>query len=259
MAAGQASRMCAARAESAQTERKESHLLRARESLISCADESCPKAIRTDCVRWLAEVDGDIPSIVVKTTTGNGVEVTDVRVYIDSVLVEQRIDGAAIRVDPGKRVVRMERGSASVSQEIVAHVGDRNRPVRLSFPAAVDGKKPGEPVAKTAVQLKPTDAPHKSVAPWVVGALGLAALGGGAFLTATGWKTRGYLANSCAPTHSCSNADVSAAKTKILAGDLTMAGGAVVLAIALYLALTATSVQADTPKANASSFGILRF
>src|SRR5579859_526942 len=50
--------------EQAQLNRRDEKLLAAREQLRICGGDSCPAVARADCVEWLGQVQGAIPSVV---------------------------------------------------------------------------------------------------------------------------------------------------------------------------------------------------
>src|SRR5579864_3957502 len=58
--------------ESAQLLRRSEELVAARAELQICGAEACPAITRTDCVRWLAEVEAGIPSVVFEAKTSMG-------------------------------------------------------------------------------------------------------------------------------------------------------------------------------------------
>ena len=57
---------CVAAAQDAQDLREKNELQAAREKLLICAREACPKIVRVDCAKWLDEVQTSMPSIVVR-------------------------------------------------------------------------------------------------------------------------------------------------------------------------------------------------
>ncbi|HEY6462313.1 MAG TPA: hypothetical protein VIY73_19230, partial [Polyangiaceae bacterium] len=87
---------CFSAAESAQRVRAQGHLLDAREKLRVCAHPTCPAAVRDDCTTWLAEVEEELPSIVVHARDAAGNDVADVRVLVDGVKVAERLDGLPV-------------------------------------------------------------------------------------------------------------------------------------------------------------------
>ena len=61
-AGGDEADACAAAAEEAQPKRRAGKLVDARAALMKCSRTGCPAFIRTDCTRWLTEVDAALGS-----------------------------------------------------------------------------------------------------------------------------------------------------------------------------------------------------
>lgn len=226
---------CASLAERAQRDRLAGRVRAAREGLIACSSETCPRAVRSDCGRWLSEVESELPTVVVRAVDGRGHDLTDVRVMVDGELLSARADGRPLPVDIGERTFRFERdGAASVTARIVVRSGERNRVVSATF-------------ASTEASAAP-----RSAAPFVLGALGLALATTGVVLWATGKSEHGDLESTCAPSGGCATADVDAAKTKLVVGDVMMLGGVLAIAGAvtwyLLASPSATSAASSRPR-----------
>ena len=216
---------CATEAEEGQAARAAGKLRAARAHVIACSRESCPRVVRNDCVRWLVEVETELPSVVIRAHDATGADVSDVTVFVDGEMVAERVDGRPIAVDAGEHVVRIARRSgAAVSQRLVVRSGEHARIVSMQLEA-------GEVRAKNA----------GSAGPWTLGGVGLGLLGGGAALWAVGRSEHGDLESTCAPTGSCATRDVDAARTKLIIGDVVAAVGVIAVAGAVYWYLTSGS------------------
>src|SRR5215475_7621018 len=90
---------CAAAAEQGQQLRDEGKYRRAREQMLVCAREACPPPIRSDCGKWLTEVDRDAPTVVFGARDGRGSDVVDVKVSMDGQVILDRLDGKPVLVD----------------------------------------------------------------------------------------------------------------------------------------------------------------
>src|SRR5690606_28130671 len=97
---------CASAAENAQSLISDGSLLDAERDLLVCARPVCPQVVMTDCLAWLDDVRGKIPTLVVRAHEGAR-DLSAVRVYVDGKLVRQSLDGLAFPVDPGLRVLRV--------------------------------------------------------------------------------------------------------------------------------------------------------
>jgi hypothetical protein len=212
---------CIASAEHAQRLRLAGQLRAARGELLVCARESCPGPVASDCKRWLGEIDTALPSIVVRAVDGQGNETTEVRVSIDGTPVATHLDGRPIAADPGEHVLVAEgaNGSASASVRFVLREGEHDRLVSVDFPS-------------------PAPAARVPAASWILGGVGVAALGAGATLWALGMGERADLLDNCGKNgRVCSAGDETPAKTKLLVGDIAFGGGLVSLGAAVWLAL----------------------
>ncbi|MEO6573129.1 MAG: hypothetical protein ABIP89_04775, partial [Polyangiaceae bacterium] len=135
---------------------------------------------------------------------------------IDGAAVLERLDGRAISVDPGEHVLRYERaGFPAVEQHVLVNQGEHDRLVSVVLAA------PSAPPSKPS-----------TIGPWVLGAVGAVAVGAGAYLWIKGRSDRSFLYSTCGVTHSCLAADVDAAKTKVLVGDVSVVAGAVAIGVA---------------------------
>jgi hypothetical protein len=222
---------CGVSAERGQRLREKRSLKAAREEFIACAKERCPSAIRVDCAGWLADVQGRIPSIVVRATDQGGRDLMDVRVFVDGELLQQRLDGKSFEVDPGERTLRFERGTdPPVAKKILVREGEHHRPVDI----VLGEKKPEEPVRPPP---SPQTASHETpVLPIILAGVGLVGIGGFAFFAGTGKSDLDDLRATCAPR--CAQSDVDSAESKILIGNVSLGVGIVALAAAAILFFT---------------------
>lgn len=157
----------------------------------------------------------------------------DVRVFVDGELVQQKLDGNRIEIDPGERTLRFERGSEPpIAKRILAREGEHNRPIDVVL---------GEPEKPAPKPLKP-EQPAKvtrhdtPIVPIVLAGVGLVGIGGFAFFAGTGKSDLDDLRSTCAPV--CKQSDVDAAEQKILIGNISLGVGIVALGVAAVLFLT---------------------
>ena len=240
-------KVCLETAERAQPLRASGELRRARNQLIICSADTCPRAIRADCMRWLAEVEGAMPRVVVQARDPNGADIVDVTVSIDGVVQQRRLDGLAIPVDPGTRVFRFESPGREPSEQTLAvREGEKQRtiPVVMMRP----GERKSDPSAPAPLFVPAPD-PHRdgvSPAVWALGGAGLLVVGGGAILWAQGVSERNELRNQCASAASCARSDIDAARTKLVVGDVLVGVGAVSVALSVWLGLRAGARPSPT-------------
>lgn len=100
----------------------------AREQLRTCGDTSCPALIRDDCAKRLDEPERAQPAIVFDAKDGAGRDLSAVHVTVDGRPFAERLDGAALKVDPGEHVfVFTVPDEPPVSQTFVVKEGEKER------------------------------------------------------------------------------------------------------------------------------------
>lgn len=204
---------CVSASEDAQTFKLKGQLSAAREKLLVCSNDACPKVIRQDCSGWLDEVDRSMPTIVFSVHDASGSDLTDVRVSIDGTLLFEHLEGKAIPVDVGPHTIRFEVAGVPPKEErVVAREGEKRRIVTVTVgqapsPRAVDST-PATPVAAgpTPDQRAPRSGP--SPATWVIGGLGLASLAMAGIVGAYALNQRSSLYDRCGSTGTCAQSDV---------------------------------------------------
>ena len=194
----------------AQTARKDGELLRARRSLSACARDGCPGMIKRDCISWTGEVDALIPSLVLAAEDDHGHPLPDARASIDG--VSAPINGAPVTLDAGRHSIRFEHGGdAPQERTIVLAERERGRRVTAVFPVKVPRSTP------------------VPVPVYVLGALGIASLGGGSYFAIRGISDRSSL--GC--DRGCSSSDYQRVNGEFVAADVGIAVGVVALGVGL--------------------------
>ena len=100
-AADEAKMQCISANARAQDLRRENKLGLAREQLRLCVDAKCPSVVRSDCTKLLEELETAQPTIVFDAKSGAGADISAVKVTIDGQPFADKLDGSALRVDPG--------------------------------------------------------------------------------------------------------------------------------------------------------------
>jgi hypothetical protein len=145
-----------------QASRNQGRLLRARELLELCANESCPGMIKRDCTQWLADVRAATPSLVLTARDTGGADVADATAELDGRPLP--LDGRDVDVDPGSHSVQLSRpGSPPVTQTVVLAEGERRRRVSATFAV---------PVVVPVIEAAPARLPAVSVLSGAIGLLG---------------------------------------------------------------------------------------
>lgn len=232
---------CAAAYVEAQKLRKAGSFKQARGQLEICGREECMTAVKKDCIAWLDEVSSSLPSVVISATGPDGKETFDVKVSVDGEVVAEKLDVKAIDVDPGTHKFVFEyEGKAPIEQDVILREGQKNKAIEISFasekPAAAAppvGDDP-DPVEDDA----PKDSGKKKipVITWVLGGVGVVALGGAGYFWLSGESEKSDL-DACKPN--CDQGDVDSVKQKRLIGDIALGVGIVAIGAAVYFAVSA--------------------
>ncbi len=240
-------KQCANAFVEAQKFQKAGQLTAAKEQYVLCASKDCLAAVRDECLAKLDDIEKATPTVVVAVTSADGSDLTEVTVYIDGEQVADSLDGSAISVDPGKRVFRVEiPGADSIEKTVVIRAGEKNRQLKLAV-------KPEEkPSPADPSTTEPDDVPVEistseggpGVLPWIIGGVGLVAVGVGAVFWLGAESKAGDLEDAgCEPN--CAQDDVDSVKQQRLFGDIALGVGLVGIGVAAYLLLTG-SAKTDT-------------
>jgi len=234
-------RACISASTEGQGLRNRGSLIAAREEMITCARDACPAIVRTHCATWLSEIEAAIPRLVVRAEDAQGLDATTVTLTIDG--KPSKLDGQAVRLDPGAHMVVIDDGKGLRREERVLLVqGESSRIVTLRLPAA---PKPVTPATSSSGGGIPLGA-------WVLGGAGLALLGGATYFGIAAKSELDDLKGLCSPH--CTSSQTQTGRTDALLFDGFLASGAAVLVGAVVWALAFPS-RADTPT-TALQFGI---
>ena len=215
---------CLSRYEEAQVARRERRLLDSRAALRICSRESCPAAIRADCVDWLDQVAHSLPTVVV-TARARGADLLAVKVFIDGKLATEKLTGFALEVDPGLHKYRFESPPWPVMErEVLASEGVKQRPIEVEFAPPLPSPMLSHAEARP-FRLERSD--------YLFGGLAVVGFGTLAYFGGTGLYDAHQLRTDCKPF--CDHADVQAVQTKLLIADIGLAVGIIALAVGLYL------------------------
>ncbi len=236
---------CVAAAEQGQKLQSQGQLLLAKEKLLSCGRDACPRVIRQDCTRWEGEVEAALPSVVFGVKDEQGNDVTDVKVWIDGVPTLTELTGTATPLDPGshKFLFRRPGSPQPLRASVLIRVGEKNRLVTAQWgkgSAGAGGEGGSSEVAR---------GPRPLAGYILLGAGGVAAAlatyGLIAGLTST--------ASMKSPTGcgmslgGCSPGQINSAQAQLWLGDIAAPVSAISIAVGLYLLLRAPDAPPATP------------
>jgi len=241
---------CVQSFENGQTLRKAGKLLAASEALIACSQPSCPAFIAKECTELYTQTQNSLPSLTVGAVDSQGNALTDITVYLDGKLLTEHPDGRATQVDPGVHELKfMPKDKPAVIMKALVTEGEKNKLVStvIQGPEAKSAQKPepitGPPQSSAAPTEKYSSPP---IAAYIVGGLGVLAVGTGVTLRLLAGHDYDQLSNTC--HSSCSDSDVNSLSRKYTVSSIVIAGGgaALVTAGVLYLIHGSSKSQPQT-------------
>jgi hypothetical protein len=250
--AGDEKQQCLAASDEGQQLRDDGGYRRARDAFASCARDVCPGLVRDDCMKWLAELDQSIPSVVVGAKDPAGSDLVDVAVLVDGALLAPKLDGKPIQVDPGAHLLRFETaGYPAVELHVVVRAGEKSRLLAVQFGTPTPLLSPMTPTASPVPSLSAGDdapRPHgPRTSAWIFGGIAAAAFGTEAYFGLRGLSDRSALqSQTCAQTATCAQTSVDAIRTKFTVADVALAIGIANAAIAVYLFVATPSAPGPT-------------
>lgn len=237
---------CAARAEEAQRKRRLAHLLEAQTELRACAQDVCPRVVRTDCASALAEVEAELPSIIVAVVDERGNDVVDARIDVDGRAVDASLTALPISLDPGSHTVHATAGPGRAAEaKLMVRLGEQRRAVRLVLPASAA-------VTRNAVHPPPERSSFAPPAVYVLTGVGAAALVTFGVFGVRALEGAGDL-RRCAPR--CSEDEISTTRRDGIIADVALGVGVVALAAATVIYL----LERRTGTPTATTPGTWRF
>ncbi|MGH7284829.1 MAG: hypothetical protein ACRELY_25160 [Polyangiaceae bacterium] len=248
---------CASAYEKAQYLRRDKKLRAAHKELLVCSQATCPAAVVSDCTQWLSEVEKGTPTVVFDARDPKGQSVADVKVYMDGELMQNKLDGTAVQVDPGTHTFRFEPAVGTAGeQQVLVLEGEKTRVITFALTGVpAPGGNPGGGQSN-GNQGGGTEQPSPGSAQKTIGiavaGVGVVALGAGIIFGAMGSSQASSDKNAggCAPN--CSDDEVSSIKTKLIMSDIFIPVGVVAVAagVVLYLTAGGSSKAAATTGSN---------
>ncbi len=235
---------CVSSYERSQTLRKEHHLRKAREELKSCSRNVCPVLVRSDCVTWLDEVQGALPSVAIRASK-DGADVASVRVVEDGEMVATKLDGTSLEVEPGEHAFLFETdGAPPVALTLVIHEHEKDRVVPVVF-ASPHGESVRELAGAVSGEGTVTS-PPVPIGVWVLGGVGVAGLATFGILGGVGKSKESSLRSSCSP--GCSSSAIDTVRSEYIAADVAVGiGAAGLVSAAVWYLLRPTRSESGEP------------
>jgi hypothetical protein len=212
--------------------------------------------VRDDCSQRLDELERAQPTVIFSVSDAAGNDVIVVKVSVDGKVLAEKLDGAALQVDPGAHEFTFEvAGQPPVKKTILIREQEKGRTERIALGAA---QSPGSTPApgETPSETKASSGSPWHTAGWVVGGVGVAGLGVGAVFGLMAMSKKNDA--ECAPSGACNNfgsvsdakSDATIANVGLIAGGVLVAGGAALL---LFTGSGSPSPQGGTPAAAVSA------
>jgi hypothetical protein len=251
---------CVDAAENGQTLRDAHKFVEAREQLRSCAREQCPPAVRRDCVKWLAEVESSLPTMVITAKDGRGSPVVDVTVTVEGKVLVTQLNGLAIPMNPGLHTLHFRSADGvTLDQRVVVKEGERNQVVAVVLdsppPPPSERPPPVVPKAESTPESRGSSTPPSGsgarTAGWITAGAGVATLGVAAYFGIRTLSLKSDRDAICAPGVPCTSQeafddDHQARIDQLVALVLTGVGAAAV-GVGAWLVLSSPRAATASP------------
>jgi hypothetical protein len=229
--------VCAQSFEQAQRLRNDSQYLAANRELLKCANPKCGDALFQECSKLYGELQAAIPSVVFEARAGSQ-ELVDVTVSLAGQLLTQQLDGKPVLIDPGSHTFKFEAlDMAPIEKTVIVRAGEKYRQIAVVFEAKTPTPVVTAPVTPPPTTTLPADSGrHVPLGSYVLGGVGVLALGGFVAFRAMGSSDYDGLQTSCSPH--CSQSEVDKVKQKYLISNVALGVGAAAFvgALVIYVA-----------------------
>jgi len=247
--------VCLSAHEQGQVARQSANLLDGRELLRACAADHCPNLVRKDCLGWLADLQGTIPSVSFFGVL-DGAPVKLETVWLDGEEVSAETLAGQLEIDPGAHAftaqIQIDGEASQAETTIVVSPSVRRQVVRFEFhnadpvtdaPAPI---LPGPPEDEVHID---TGKPLR-VAGYVTLGLGVSAGIGWIVAGSLGLRDRRRADSECAPF--CDGPRVTRVQRELLAADALAGATAVFSVVAAVLLSVGYKRRRARPSASAS-------
>jgi hypothetical protein len=208
----------------------------------------CPGPIKSDCGKWLTEVDRDAPTVVFGAKNDKG-DLTDVKVTMDGISVQDKLDGKPVLVDTGEHTFKFTTSDGQTQeQKVVLRAAEKARPVLVTFGGG------GTPTTGTTT-TGTTGGDDKGGGGSLVLpiALGVVAVAGITIFAIEGLSGKSDVDSlqTCKPH--CAESAVDSARTKLIIADISLGVGVVAAAVSAYLFITRPKAPEASVKTGAAN------
>ncbi len=192
--------------ETAQTLAHGKKLVAAKQRLLVCMSQGCPKPVRDDCGQRLTDVEAMTPTLVLEVKDDAEHDLSAVRVTMDGQPFVSKLDGTAIPLDPGEHQFVFEAdGLKSEQRTLVVREGDKNRHERVVLVGAAraPGATPAPQVPEGVAPLAPSDGHTQRIAGLALGGAGVVGLAVGSIFGLMSKATFDHAYEECGKSYTC--------------------------------------------------------
>jgi hypothetical protein len=253
--------------------RRDGKLAAAHAELLACAAASCPELVRDDCAARLDEVERAQPTILFDARDGDGHDLVAVKVTVDGQPLADRLDGKALRVDPGEHTfVFAAEGQPPVTQRLVLREAEKDRRERVVIGAATvhEAPAPAPVVAPPPAEPAPSGLGTRRILGIALGGAGVVGIGVGAIfgaMASSAWSSAksacGGDIGRCADVSSGNSyksttlTDGAVSTVGFVAGGVLLAGGVVLFLLPQHSEAPAAARLTVGPAIGPSQQGLL--
>jgi len=248
---------CFNAAEKAQKLKNDKKLTAARQQVLTCARDTCPAIVKSDCVKWLTEIDTAMPTVVIRARDKDGHDLIDVKVYVDDQLLLSQLQGTSVPLDPGQHKLRYEGPNGQSGEETVLIAqGEKDRVLRVEMKAGAAGAGGGGGGGQGAGgggEETGTKTGGPGLVPWIIGGVGLASLIGFGIMEIPIQTGASDLQNGCGKTKSCTQAQIDSVQSLYVPAGILMGVGFAGLAVGATWLIVATVTGGKSHEAPAAA------
>jgi len=240
---------CASVYVQAQIFQKDAKYSAAAKAALACAKPTCGEAISGECGKLYDVAQSVTPSLIFAARDADNNELLNVRVFVDGVLVQEKLDGTAVTLDPGVHTFRYEApGLPPVQKQYAVRTGEK-----LRILSEVLGEKHVAPKVKEPPVAPPPPPPPPSVSPTTLRIAGGVVLGVGAIaFTSFGlfrlsaMNDYDTLVNGCSPM--CGQEPIDSVRQKLILSTVSLGVG-VAAAVTSVTLFAASGAKKSSPTA----------
>jgi hypothetical protein len=227
--AGPEAQFCIAAHADGQILKDQRKLVEASRRFTSCMAEVCPNVVREDCSEFLRDTELATPSVVLSGLDAQGRDTTQISAKIDGRLLTNELDALPVALDPGTHTIEFTaRDGSARTVTVTLREAQKNQRVLADFRVT-----PNTLVAAPA-DSTPAASSKPPVLAYVLGGVGLVALGSFAYFATSGHAIENEL-DQCKPNCQGKEDRISSMRTRYVIGDVSLALALVSLGAGTYL------------------------